>query len=180
MPICLPISKTLPQSLLESSVVRVPQKTSGKPLEKTDYSEADLRKFWSRVNKNGPIPQNNPALGPCWIWTETAKQYARLYINGKARFAHRVAYSMNASIPSGATIDHLCLNKICVNPNHLEAVTLEENLSRAAKNRTKCKHGHEYTIENTRIDRKGKRVCRTCARRHSRISDERERAKPNA
>lgn len=89
---------------------------------------------------------------------------------GSRGYAHRVAYELLVGeIPKGFQIDHLCRNRACMNPNHLEAVTQQVNLRRgngaSAINarKTHCKWGHEYTEENTyrRPDGKGK-MCRTC------------------
>jgi hypothetical protein len=75
--------------------------------------------------------------------------------------AHRFAYEIaKGPIPSGLTIDHLCRNRCCVNPQHLEAVTREENTRRGNLNVTKtvCKLGHPFDTKR----KEGWRVCRTC------------------
>lgn len=92
----------------------------------------------------------------------------------KARdvYAHRWSYEHHfGAIPNGLHLDHLCRNRKCVNPDHLEPVTHRENTLRgvgfAAANavKTHCAHHHEYTPDNTYIDGKGYRHCRTCRRR---------------
>lgn len=70
-------------------------------------------------------------------------------------------------IPDGLQIDHLCRVRHCVNPAHLEPVTIAENVRRGAAAQTHCKYGHEYTPENTVIHHGG-RECRTCNRIRSR------------
>ncbi|WP_407942939.1 HNH endonuclease signature motif containing protein [Luteipulveratus halotolerans] len=69
----------------------------------------------------------------------------------------------NGPIADGMTVDHLCRNKRCVRPEHLEAVTRGDNVRRWAATITHCPQGHEYSAENTRVW-KGKRNCITCQR----------------
>lgn len=83
--------------------------------------------------------------------------------------AHRLVYeSMVGPIPEGLVLDHLCRNRCCVNPDHLEPVTQRENVLRgqgvAAKNaaKTHCPRGHEYDDENTGFTGEGHRYCRAC------------------
>lgn len=79
--------------------------------------------------------------------------------------AHRLAYArVNGAIPEGLEIDHVCRNKQCVNPLHLEAVTHNENIRRRYADYTHCVNGHEYTPENTYIRTNGYRDCRVCIR----------------
>lgn len=84
---------------------------------------------------------------------------------------HRVVYeALVGPIPDGMVIDHLCRQPSCVNPAHLEPVTRRENVLRgltlpaANARKTHCKHGHEFTPENTYLFPTGTRGCRTCAR----------------
>jgi hypothetical protein len=77
--------------------------------------------------------------------------------------AHRFAYELLVGpIPAGLTLDHLCLNKACVRPDHLEPVSLTVNIRRANARRTHCKRGHAFTPENTYLDKIGARQCRKC------------------
>lgn len=88
---------------------------------------------------------------PCWNWTGTVSRgYGRLSI-GKLWFkAHRISYYLHhKELPTNLTLDHLCKNTICVNPDHLEPVTSEENLSRRKRDWTKglCNKGvHDLSI----------------------------------
>lgn len=84
--------------------------------------------------------------------------------------AHRVAFELiRGCIPNGLVLDHLCRNRGCVNPDHLEPVTFRENIMRGVgytaqqARKTHCRHGHEFTVENTYVWRGG-RICRTCRR----------------
>lgn len=112
----------------------------------------------------------------CWEWTAFIlwTGYGRMRVNNKGVYAHRFSYeTFVGEIPYGLVIDHLCRNRKCVNPNHLRVVTQRENLlcgdTIPAKHaiKTHCPHGHEYTPENTRIERRGHikmRNCRACKR----------------
>lgn len=88
-----------------------------------------------------------------------------MLVKGRAVPAHRFAYEECVGpIPPGMMIDHLCRVRRCVNPEHMEVVTNQENARRGARGRlvTHCPHGHEFTSENTHIRRDGRRRCRTC------------------
>jgi hypothetical protein len=60
------------------------------------------------------------------------------------------------------TLDHLCRNKLCMNPAHLEQVTAAENIKRAARLILHCRQGHPLSGDNMRVDTRGKRICKTC------------------
>ncbi len=113
----------------------------------------------------------------CWIWdggTNKETGYGIITKNGKTKLAHRIVYQeMVEIIPDDMTVDHLCLQKLCVNPSHMEIVTLGENVSRAHHNglctyktapRTHCYRGHPLIGDNVAIDSHGNRACRQCRR----------------
>lgn len=124
-----------------------------------------LTNFWRRVNKTDD---------GCWLWTgATIKGYGQVHIariDGKnvTWYAHRVAWHLDGrSLVEGLTLDHLCRTPLCVRPDHLEQVTIAENLRRAHPRQTHCKRGHEFTEANVILKRVTSggaqaRTCRTC------------------
>ena len=111
----------------------------------------------------------------CWEWTGSVfyHGYGRIQRRGKSYIAHRYVYKLLIGpIPEGLELDHLCRNRACCNPAHLRPVTRRENQlapgsqSVSARNarKTHCKHGHEFSPENTIQRSDGGRRCRECAR----------------
>lgn len=103
----------------------------------------------------------------CWVWqlSTASNGYARGRPPGrpKAVAVHRAAYEAHIGpIPDGMELDHLCRNRRCVNPEHLEAVTHAENMRRFSWKRSVCLHGHPFEGDNIRTLRNGTRVCRIC------------------
>ena len=127
-----------------------------------------LARFWSKVNK----------AEACWLWTAAKfpTGYGKFRFNGETSYAHRVAYELFVGpIPAAMTIDHVwargCSSRLCVNPDHLEAVTLRENIVRGSgpsalnSRKTHCFIGHPLSGDNLRVNLNGSRVCRTCSSR---------------
>lgn len=89
----------------------------------------------------GPVPKVNPALGPCWLWTNglsAGGRYAAINIDGFTYYVHRVLYTkLVGPVPNGLELDHLCLIKRCCNPAHLEPVTKLVNMRRQWARRRK-------------------------------------------
>lgn len=109
----------------------------------------------------------------CWAWIRSLNHggYGSFTWLGKRMGAHRAAYELLIGpIPPGLDLDHLCRNRACVNPAHLEPVTRSVNLRRGdvggqSRFNTHCIHGHEFTPENTyRRPKDGGRHCRECMR----------------
>lgn len=111
-------------------------------------------------------------VGDCLEWQGSRYQNGYGKLGDAGYQAHRISYTLfKGEIPKSMCIDHLCRNRICVNPEHLEVVTLVENVMRGesqhARNarKTHCKNGHEFTKENTYIHpQRGNRHCKECPR----------------
>lgn len=130
--------------------------------------------------------------GECLIWTGKKDRdgygSVTVYVDGRPamRTTHRVLYeAVVGLVPPGLHLDHLCRRTSCVNPDHLEPVTVTENNARARERRTAddprthCVNGHEFTPENTYIrpDR-STRSCRACNRRAALARHHRKKAQP--
>jgi hypothetical protein len=139
------------------------------------YTEADrVVAFWQKIS----LPDDT---AQCWLWRgcRRADRYGQFWVGDRFVYAHRFAYELlRAPIPPRLTIDHLCKNRSCVNPWHMEPVTMQENLRRGEgpavvnSRKTRCPHGHEYTVANTYVVlRRGRwptRVCKACLLRPDR------------
>lgn len=101
----------------------------------------------------------------CWNWSGHKNRggYSVLWFDGKNRYAHRISYNLfKGKIKKGFCIDHLCRNRECVNPNHLEMVTIKTNVNRGLSKKTHCKNGHQYTKEFTIKWNGNQRRCAIC------------------
>lgn len=123
-----------------------------------------LQRFWDKVL----------FTTDCWVWTSATngKGYGKFWSDRKNVCAHRFTYELyKGKIPEGLHLDHLCRNPLCVNPEHLEAVTCRENTIRGIsgiinglrqRSKTHCKRGHEFNEINTYSRGDGRRHCRKC------------------
>lgn len=126
---------------------------------------------------------------PCWLWSgfKDENGYGRVWFGTKGIRTHRLSYELNIGpIPEGLVIDHLCRNRACCNPAHLEPVTNEENVRRgvvgkATRERqlakTHCPQGHEYSEENTYRQPSAPKIryCRTCRKQRDKDRPKRRR-----
>lgn len=121
-------------------------------------------RFWDKLDQSG-------GRDACWQWMagRTTSGYGSFNApEFGTNLAHRIAYEVLVGpIPVGLTLDHLCRNRACVNPSHLEPVSYRVNILRgeglAALNarKTACIHGHDFTASNLIRTRHG-RACRVC------------------
>ena len=118
----------------------------------------------------------------CWHWTGSLRNgYGRMKAFGRFHEAHRLSYGhFVGPIPVGLELDHLCRNRSCVNPAHLEPVTRRVNVLRGESpaadnaNKTHCHKGHPLSGDNLRVRPAGGRMvrsCRTCNREYLRVYD---------
>lgn len=121
------------------------------------------QRFWDKVEKTES----------CWNWTAYKDRdgYGHFKTDKISHYAHRFSYELfKNKIPQDKELDHLCRNRKCVNPNHLEVVTHKENMLRGESIQTKnaqkthCVNGHEFNEENTYVWKNNNRRCRVCNR----------------
>lgn len=151
---------------------------------RSDTSVSAAERFASKVNRDGRWSLFRRAPGKCWEWTGAKSKggYGVLRVDGGAVYAHRFSLKQaGGHIPAGRVVDHLCRRRHCVNPSHLEAVTMRTNILRGtspsarAARRNACRFGHPYDLANTYIRPQGHRECRTCHAAQERVRARRGR-----
>lgn len=132
------------------------------PLSADDIDLIHRSRFFAKIQR---------APGGCHIWIAATNSsgYGVFVVNGRQVYAHRVAWALgnDATLSTALSIDHLCRNRRCVNPLHLDAVTMRVNTERQparTRTRTLCPQGHPYSGENLYVFPDGRRACRICTR----------------
>lgn len=156
----------------------MPKPKPGYSVPKTREPERKIVPAMERFKRHYVVSENG-----CWDWTgaKVNKGYGffRIHPRYGTTAAHRSAYIMfKGEIPEGLTIDHLCKNIGCVNPEHLEAVPLAENLRRAHEGgqwrKTHCRKGHKYAEDE--YNYRGYHECRICKKAAKEALDLRKKA----
>ena len=149
-----------------------------KPIDPATLTPEVMAKFDARWTLGAGVDA-------CWEWTAGTNEmgYGLMRAAGDRLLAHRISYTYwRGQIPDGLSLDHLCRNRRCVNPAHLEATTHRTNILRGVgftaqhARKDECIHGHPLSGDNLWIDSRGSRVCRECNRGRSRRHAQRRRA----
>lgn len=161
-----------------------------------ETGEPTLSRFWAKVDRNGPVPEAAPELGPCWLWTGATngkngygifRGMVERHENGSRKWAlaHRYSFAVaGETVPDRMELDHRCRCRTCVNPAHLQVLSHRDNtlagntITARQAQRDLCVNGHPFD----KLDSRGRRRCSICdkaaedaryVRRHGRIPKKR-------
>ncbi len=172
----LPLPAKIEAGILSTSMLTIPYRTRSERRSRMAIKKSTIERLESLF-----IPEPNSG---CWLWMGdvTAAGYGRVGIEGNRLYVHRVSHEIfKGPIPATFDVDHLCRNRLCCNPQHLEAVSHRENIRRGLKGKltTHCPQGHEYSLENTYFRKNSEaRVCMVCARSKDKLRAPRNRRCP--
>lgn len=169
----------------------IPKNPTSYQIYITRQRESNLgQKSWNKGINDNPqswLKRFTPkyqVINNCWLWQGRIEPngYGKFWKDGKTIYAHVFSYEFfNGIIPETMTVDHLCKNKSCVNPFHLDLATRVDNVLRGnneiARNKTKthCPQGHEYKGENLYSAKDGSRKCNMCMKfKHAKRNAERK------
>ena len=153
--------------------VRSTPKAERSPVDR----RTDEERFFSFVNKMGPVARNRPDLGRCWIWTGgTTRGYGIFWAGDTSHRAHVWSYKrFRGEVPDDLPLDHFACDRTdCVNYQHVRPETHRVNILRSRGRGAinagveKCPAGHDYDESNTRINAAGSRECKKCVRKRQR------------
>lgn len=120
----------------------------------------------ARIKKYSAGPDDRECI--LWVGGRTEKGYGHLRVDGVMIRAHRVKWELvNGLIPEGWELDHLCLNRPCINEDHLKLVPPGFNSAQGGSRNSEkshCPWGHEYDYQNTKLTKRGHRKCKICER----------------
>ena len=128
----------------------------------TAVTDRQKERLWQRID----------TTGPCWEWEGCrVVGYGKVYAGGRTWRVHRLVWELLVGpIPDGMVLDHLCHNRACSNPDHLQVTTQRENITRGGTlpamwlRQTHCVNGHPLSGDNLGTGSDGERRCKTCHR----------------
>jgi excisionase family DNA binding protein len=153
---------------------RLPNRWLGLDLSDLTADDPIRKRFWSKVDKNGPVPEHKPEIGPCWVYAESRAEfgYGQFYLRrGNPRLAHSVSYALcKGPVPPRMHVCHHCDNPPCVRPDHLFIGTAAANaLDCVSKGRANRAQGVRHA--SARLDDDAVRAIRAVEPYYGRVRD---------